>query len=80
METPASTDFPVNIELAKKYFKVTDNPEKADVALVFIENPTATKGYDKEDVTKGGNGYIPISLQYGDYKALEARDKSIAGW
>ena len=27
----------------------------------------------------GGNGYIPISLQYNDYKATHARAKSIAG-
>ena len=79
MEIPASTDYPVNIELAKKYFNVTDNPGEADMAFVFIQNPVATIGYDKADVEKGGNGYIPISLQYGDYKATEARDHSIAG-
>ncbi|HUH32611.1 MAG TPA: glycoside hydrolase family 3 C-terminal domain-containing protein, partial [Daejeonella sp.] len=31
-----------------------------------------------EDRDKGGNGYVPISLQYGPYKALLAREKSIA--
>ena len=36
METPASTDYPVNLEVVKKYFKVTDNPNEADVALVCI--------------------------------------------
>ncbi len=79
METPASTDYPVSMELADKYFKLTDNPEEADMALVFIQNPTATKGYDKQDVANGGNGYIPISLQFGDYTAKEARENSIAG-
>ncbi|MEY8022124.1 glycoside hydrolase family 3 N-terminal domain-containing protein [Muriicola sp. SD30] len=79
MESPASTDYPINIELAKKYFNVTDNPGEADMALVFIQNPAATIGYDKADVEKGGNGYIPISLQYGDYKATQAREQSIAG-
>jgi len=79
METPASTDYPVNVELVKKYFNLTENPDEADMALVFIQNPAATIGYDKTDLKKGGNGYIPISLQYGDYKATEARDKSIAG-
>ncbi len=79
MESSASTDYPINMELAKKYFNVTDKPEEADIALVFIQNPTATIGYDKSDVEKGGNGYIPISLQYGDYKATDARDHSIAG-
>lgn len=79
METPASTDYPVNIELVKKYFTVTDNPVGADVALVFIENPKSGIGYDKEDLKTGGNGYVPISLQYGDYTATDARETSLAG-
>ena len=32
-----------------------------------------------EDVKKGGNGYIPISLQYNDYIAEHAREVSLAG-
>ena len=48
-------------------------------ALVFIQNPVATIGYDAADLKNGGNGYIPISLQYGDYTATDAREKSIAG-
>lgn len=79
METPASTDYPVNLELVKKYFNVTDNPDEADFAFVSIQNPAATIGYDKEDLKKGGNGYFPISLQYGEYTATEARETSIAG-
>lgn len=79
MEIPASTDYPISIAMAEKYFNVTDKPEEADMALVFIQNPAATIGYDKADVEKGGNGYIPISLQYEDYKATEARAESIAG-
>ncbi|MBT8297718.1 MAG: glycoside hydrolase family 3 protein [Maribacter sp.] len=79
METPASTDYPVSLDLVKKYYKVTDNPDEADLALVFIQNPEATIGYDKTDLAKGGNGYLPISLQYGDYTATDARDTSIAG-
>jgi beta-glucosidase len=31
------------------------------------------------DIKAGGNGYVPISLQYGDYTATEARATSIAG-
>ncbi len=31
------------------------------------------------DLKKGGNGYVPISLQYNSYKADFARDPSIAG-
>jgi beta-glucosidase len=79
METPASTDYPVNMEIVKKYFNVTDDADKADMALVFIQNPAATIGYDAADVKNGGNGYIPISLQYGDYTATDARETSIAG-
>ena len=79
METPASEDYPVSMEIVKKYFNVTDNPDEADLALVFIQNPTASIGYDKEDIKKGGNGYVPISLQYGEYTATEARATSIAG-
>ncbi|ULQ55670.1 glycoside hydrolase family 3 protein [Flavihumibacter rivuli] len=78
-EIPASNDYPFNMELVKRYFKVTDNPAEADFALVGIENPKSGIGYDKEDVAKGGNGYIPISLQYEDYTATDARETSIAG-
>jgi len=76
---PASNDFPINIELVQKYFNVTDDASKADIALVCIENPKSGIGYDKEDVAKGGNGYLPISLQYNDYTANDAREVSIAG-
>jgi beta-glucosidase len=31
------------------------------------------------DAKKGRNGYLPISLQYGEYVAKDARDPSIAG-
>ncbi len=79
MESPATEDYPVNMEIVKKYFNVTDNPEVADFAMVYIENPKASIGYDKEDLKNGGNGYIPISLQYGDYTATDAREVSIAG-
>ncbi|TAL71409.1 MAG: glycoside hydrolase family 3 protein [Bacteroidetes bacterium] len=76
---PASVDYPVNINLVKKYFKVTDNPADADFALVVIRSPNSGNGYLPADIKKGGNGYVPISLQYGPYKAVEARDHSLAG-
>lgn len=79
IETPASEEYPVNLEIVKKHFNVTDNPDQADFALVFIENPKPSIGYDKEDLKNGGNGYLPISLQYGEYKATEARATSMAG-
>lgn len=72
-------EYPVNMNIVKKYFKVTDNPEEADYALVFVNNPSTGIGYSKDDVAAGGNGYVPISLQYGEYKATEAREVSIAG-
>jgi beta-glucosidase len=79
METPESLDYPVNINILKKYFTLTDNPDEADYALVFISSPNSGIGYKKEDVQAGGNGYLPVSLQYGEYTATDARDPSIAG-
>ncbi|MBP9927165.1 MAG: glycoside hydrolase family 3 C-terminal domain-containing protein, partial [Cyclobacteriaceae bacterium] len=79
IETPEKLEYPVNIEIVKKYFTVTDNPELADYALVFVNSPNSGIGYDKEDAKKGGNGYLPISLQYGEYQANAARETSIAG-
>lgn len=88
--TPASTDmfrgqipesftYPVNIELVKKYFRVTDNPAEADFALVFVQSPSGGSGYSRDDIKKGGSGYVPITLQYLPYTAREGRDPSIAG-
>ncbi|HCZ36206.1 MAG TPA: beta-glucosidase, partial [Cytophagales bacterium] len=79
METPEKLEYPVNIEIVKKYFNVTDNPAEADYALVFVSSPETGIGYSKADAEKGGNGYVPISLQYGEYTAKEAREVSIAG-
>ncbi len=77
--TPASFDYPVSLDGVRKYFTVTDNPDQADFALVFIENARSGTGYSVEDAGKGGNGYVPISLQYREYTAKTARDPSIAG-
>jgi beta-glucosidase len=77
--TPESVSSPINITLAGKYFKVTENPDEADFALVVVRSPSTGSGYDREDIKKGSTGYVPISLQYGPYKALDARDPSIAG-
>jgi beta-glucosidase len=79
METPEKLDYPVNMDIVKKYFKITDNPEEADYALVFIASPNSGNGYNSEDAKAGGNGYLPISLQYGEYKAAGARAVSMAG-
>jgi beta-glucosidase len=77
--TPESIGYPVDTSIVKKYFNITDNPVKADFALVIIRSPNSGTGYDPDDVKKGGNGYVPISLQYRPYRASDARDPSIAG-
>jgi len=71
-------DEAVKPELFNKYFNYTDDPAKADCAVVFVSSPYGGAGYDKEDVAKGGTGYVPITLQYGEYKATHARAHSIA--
>ena len=54
--------------------------QKQSFAIVFIESPHSLyMGYDTHDLAKGGNGYIPISLQYNDYTAENARPESLAG-
>lgn len=78
-ETPESWKDAANPEVVKKYFELVDLPEKADLALVFIESPKGGTGYSRDDVAAGGNGYVPISLQYGAYKADFARETSIGG-
>ena len=70
---------PVNLELVKKYFEVVETPAEADFAIAFIQAPNSGAGYSADDAKRGGNGYIPISLQYNDYTATYARATSIAG-
>jgi beta-glucosidase len=79
METPEKLEYPVSTDIVKKYFNVTENPEEADYALVFVNGPNSGIGYNSKEVKKGSTGYVPISLQYGEYTAKEARDPSIAG-
>jgi len=76
-----SLQMPVSLDLLKKYYNITDNPAKADFAIVFISGPYSNNdggGYDKKDRESGGNGYVPITLQYGTYTANDAREHSIA--
>ncbi|MDO7908192.1 glycoside hydrolase family 3 N-terminal domain-containing protein [Paenibacillus sp. JX-17] len=77
--TPPSYEYPVNLNVVSKYFNVTDKPEEADFGLVFIHSPKSGTGYSQEDVEQGGNGYVPLSLQYGTYTAEHAREVSLAG-
>lgn len=70
---------PVPAALGSKYFTMVDSADDADVAIVFMDSPKSHRmGYDPADVKAGGNGYIPISLQYRPYKAINARRQSIA--
>jgi len=71
-------DEAVSPALFSKYFNSTDDPSKADAAIVFVSSPSGGSGYDGADTLKGGNGYVPITLQYGEYKATNARAHSIA--
>ncbi len=75
--SPEKLEYPVNMELVKKYYSVTDDPSKADIALIFVKGPGGNVGYDKND-KENGNGYVPITLQYGPYIAANSRTQSIA--
>ncbi|MCU4163463.1 glycoside hydrolase family 3 N-terminal domain-containing protein [Carboxylicivirga caseinilyticus] len=79
MAYPEKNEYPFNMDKVKEYYDVVDDPKEADFALVGIRNPDGGAGYDKNDLTKGGNGYVPVSLQYNDYTATYAREQSIAG-
>lgn len=76
-DIPAHTEDPVTDEVISKYGVRVHTPEEADVALVFVESP-ACNAYSTEDVANGGNGYLPITLQYRPYTAVNAREVSIA--
>lgn len=73
--------YPVNMNMVSTYYTTTEDPDAADYAIVFVRNPhfhADGGGYDKRDRESGGNGYVPISLQYSQYTAIQARAKSIA--
>ena len=76
---PDYWDWPVDRKLVEQYYEWTDNPAEADFALVLIQEPYSGTGYDVKDREKGGNGYVPISLQYLPYTADYARAESLAG-
>ena len=79
MGAPAHWDYPVSRALVESHFEWADTPEEADFALVLIQEPSSGSGYDVADRARGGNGYVPISLQYRPYKADFARAESLAG-
>lgn len=79
MWSEPTLDYPVNLDIVKKYYNVTSNPNEADFAIVFVSNPKSENGgYSSLDRKAGGNGYLPISLQYNPYTADNAREQSIA--
>ncbi|MCH5684426.1 glycoside hydrolase family 3 protein [Niabella sp. W65] len=72
-------EYPIDTNLVKKYYLLTEDPAKADFALVFISGPQSKDGgYSQTDRKNGGNGYVPVPLQYGTYTATEAREQSMA--
>ena len=77
--TPEKMADAFNMEVVAKYFEVVETPEEADFALVGIQSPDGGVGYDRADLENGGNGYMPINLQYSDYTADTARETSLAG-
>ena len=77
--TPEKIEVPFNLDVIAKFYEVTEDPKDADFALVGIESPNGGVGYDGADLANGGNGYVPISLQYEPYTASTARAVSLAG-
>jgi len=77
-DVPARDIDPVPEEVIARYGVRVNTPEEADVAIVFAESP-ACNPYSKADREAGGNGYLPITLQYRPYTAHTAREVSIAG-
>lgn len=75
---PARDVDPVTESVIQKYGTRVSTPEEADAAIVFVESPSCNC-YSTADLEAGGNGYLPITLQYRPYTATAARPVSIAG-
>lgn len=76
--TPEQNITPAGKKLLAECFTVVETPEEADVAVCYAESPISV-GYSPSDRENGGNGYVPITLQYRPYEAVHARKESIAG-
>ena len=74
---PAQDIVPLTQKDAGDTFALVSDPRDADAAVVFVESPLSDC-YSQADVEAGGNGYLPISLQYRPYTADTAREHSIA--
>lgn len=68
---------PGKTELAE-YYQLVDTPEEADAAVCFVQSPISCP-YSEEERKAGGNGYLPVTLQYRPYLAEYARKESLAG-
>lgn len=68
---PAHETNPAEENIINRYYDLVKTPQEADFAIVFIESPQSV-GYDSE------KGYLPITLQYRPYTAMQARKESIA--
>lgn len=74
---PPKDVVPLSNQDAESYFCMVDDPTQAEAAVVFVESPLCDC-YTQADKDAGGNGYLPISLQYRPYQAVAAREHSIA--
>lgn len=79
MVTPARVEDGLDAEIAAQSFAVATTPDDADAAVVVMESPMSGPGYDAADARAGGNGYLPRTLQFRPYTAVQARAESIAG-
>ncbi len=77
-KSPRFTEDPVADSLCNKFYTRVQDTSSADFAIVFVESPLSD-AYSPEDAAKGGNGYLPLTLQYRPYTATTAREVSIAG-
>ncbi len=75
----AAEYLPVKESIVADYYDLVATPEEADFAVVFMESPESGSGWSRADKEAGGNGYLPISLQYRPYTADTARTVSLAG-
>lgn len=76
---PEVHDYPIPLDEVSRYYQVVDTPEEADFALCCISYANGGNGYEDSDREAGGNGYLPISLQYRPYTAFTAREHSLMG-
>lgn len=68
---PACTIPGADRAAVERFCDWAENPEEADLAVVFIESPISD-GYSE------ASGYRPVTLQYRPYQADAAREHSIA--